>query len=70
MCYPVKCKSCAKTTWAGCGQHIEMVHSTVPAAQWCPGHAKEQKPQGILSKLFPAAIRSKTTEAVPAGSAA
>jgi hypothetical protein len=61
MCYPVKCKTCAKTTWAGDGQHIDMVHATVPAANWCPGHAKETKPpRGIFSKLF---VTGSTTKA-------
>lgn len=38
MCYPVHCRVCGKTTWAGCGQHIDSVQRTVPAAQWCDGH--------------------------------
>ena len=38
MCRPVRCKTCGKTTWAGCGQHIDQVKATVPAGQWCPGH--------------------------------
>ena len=37
MCYPVTCKQCGKTTWAGCGQHVAMVKAGVPADQWCPG---------------------------------
>lgn len=39
MCYPVTCSTCNKTTWSGCGEHIESVKSQVPAAQWCAGHA-------------------------------
>lgn len=35
MCRPVTCSSCGKTTWAGCGQHIDAVKATVPAGQWC-----------------------------------
>mgnify|MGYP007075993952 CR=1 FL=1 len=23
MCYPVSCDTCGKTTWAGCGEHVE-----------------------------------------------
>lgn len=38
MCRAVTCKVCGKTTWAGCGQHIDQVRATVPASQWCPGH--------------------------------
>jgi hypothetical protein len=35
MCYPVKCRTCGKTRWAGCGQHVDEVMSTIPAAQQC-----------------------------------
>ncbi|PJI94561.1 hypothetical protein CLV34_0405 [Luteimicrobium subarcticum] len=38
MCYPVTCATCGKTTWDGCGQHVEDVRRVVPAAEWCPGH--------------------------------
>lgn len=42
MCQAVKCKSCGKTTWSGCGQHIDSVKVNVPAAQWCDGnHPKD-----------------------------
>ncbi|QCB94512.1 hypothetical protein [Cellulomonas shaoxiangyii] len=39
MCFPTACTTCGKTTWSGCGQHVEDVRRAVPAAQWCPGHA-------------------------------
>ena len=29
MCRPVKCKTCGKTTWAGCGQHVDQVKASV-----------------------------------------
>ncbi len=56
MCRPVTCKSCGKTTWAGCGQHIAQVKAKVPASDWC-GHdqSKVSAPEGsggIFSKLF------------------
>lgn len=35
MCSPVRCSSCGKTTWAGCGQHVAQVKARVPASQWC-----------------------------------
>lgn len=41
MCHPVTCRTCGKTTWSGCGAHVEQVRRTVPASQWCPGHPKE-----------------------------
>ena len=38
MCQPTPCRLCGKTTWKGCGDHIESVRVQVPADQWCPGH--------------------------------
>lgn len=35
MCRPVSCKKCNKTTWAGCGQHVDEVMANVPRAQQC-----------------------------------
>jgi hypothetical protein len=53
MCYPVTCKTCGKTTWAGCGQHVADVKRSVPAAQWCGGHEDQQVAQkGFLGRLF------------------
>ncbi|MDN6793882.1 MAG: hypothetical protein L0L69_02250 [Propionibacterium sp.] len=41
MCRAVTCKTCGKTTWAGCGHHVDEVRRKVPAGQWCPGHHQE-----------------------------
>lgn len=35
MCYPVPCSSCAKTTWNGCGEHVDEVMVNVAEAQRC-----------------------------------
>lgn len=35
MCSPVKCDKCGKTTWAGCGEHVDAVLANVPAEQRC-----------------------------------
>ncbi|WBQ04115.1 hypothetical protein [Kribbella sp. CA-293567] len=51
MCRAVKCKSCGKTTWAGCGQHVAQVKQAVPAAEWCGGHPKEESP-GLFARFF------------------
>ena len=51
MCSPVTCRTCGKTTWAGCGRHVDQVRRSVPAAQWCPGH-ETTKPSGFFSSLF------------------
>jgi len=51
MCSPVTCRTCGKTTWAGCGRHVDQVKRSVPASQWCPGH-ETAKPAGFLASLF------------------
>jgi len=51
MCRPVACKTCGKTTWAGCGQHVARVKASVPAGQWCPGHSAAPR-EGKLAKLL------------------
>lgn len=35
MCSPVTCPDCGKTTWAGCGLHVDEVMSDVPVDQRC-----------------------------------
>lgn len=35
MCRAVTCRACGKTTWAGCGQHVDRVMRGVPASQRC-----------------------------------
>ena len=53
MCRAVRCRSCGKTTWAGCGQHVDKVLAGVPRADRCPGHPKaERAGGGFLAKLF------------------
>jgi hypothetical protein len=57
MCRPVKCRTCGKTTWAGCGNHVSQVKAGVPAAQWCDGRHEGAEVGaasggGFLSKLF------------------
>jgi len=53
MCRPIRCKTCGKTTWAGCGQHVSQVRAAVPADRWCPGHPKDERTRGrFLGKIF------------------
>ncbi len=55
MCRPVPCPTCNKTTWAGCGQHVDQVKASVPANQWCtcdPAAKSEKKSGGIFSGIF------------------
>ena len=54
MCRAVRCKTCNKTTWDGCGQHIASVKAGVPADQWCGGHDKSETTtgDGVFRRLF------------------
>ena len=43
MCRPTTCEVCGKTTWKGCGKHIDSVKEQVPADQWCDkDHSDEE----------------------------
>jgi hypothetical protein len=39
MCRAVRCKQCGKTTWAGCGMHVDQVMAGVAVADRCEGHS-------------------------------
>ncbi|MGV7985240.1 hypothetical protein PJP10_12275 [Mycobacterium kansasii] len=41
MCHAVRCRTCGKVTWAGCGAHVDQVRAAVPESQWCPGHPNQ-----------------------------
>lgn len=51
MCRPVVCKTCTKTTWAGCGMHVADVKRNVAQDNWCDGHDKDADaaPTGTLT---------------------
>ncbi|WP_175400088.1 hypothetical protein [Tsukamurella pseudospumae] len=38
MCSAITCRVCGKTTWTGCGSHVDAVRATVAPEDWCPGH--------------------------------
>jgi len=59
VCRAARCKICKKTTWAGCGEHVQTVRRSVPAADWCGGTHTEAELQaaqanrpGFFSRLF------------------
>ncbi len=49
MCRPVRCRSCGRTTWSGCGMHVAQVKAGVPASEWCPGHERSDR-GGVLRR--------------------
>lgn len=51
MCRAVTCRKCGKTTWAGCGQHVDQVMRGVPQSQRCKGHENEVRP-GLFARIF------------------
>lgn len=52
MCRAVTCRQCRKTTWSGCGMHVNQVMAGVPSAQRCPGHPKADRGAGFWGRLF------------------
>lgn len=50
MCQPTPCRTCGKTTWAGCGSHIDEVRAGVPVADWCPGHEEPTPRRGLFGR--------------------
>ena len=59
MCRAAKCRVCGKTTWAGCGQHVQSVRQSVPAGEWCGGkhsqaeiNAAAKNRGGFFARLF------------------
>ncbi|SDR96335.1 hypothetical protein [Agrococcus carbonis] len=59
MCRATTCRVCGKTTWAGCGQHVQEVRRTVAASQWCGGEHSEREMAeargtrgGFFARLF------------------
>jgi hypothetical protein len=51
MCRPVTCKKCGKTTWAGCGQHVDQVMRGVAKNDRCQGHENEPS-AGFFARLL------------------
>ena len=51
MCHPKTCATCGKTTWGGCGLHVDAVRMLVPTDQWCPGHPGSGR-GGLIGRLL------------------
>ncbi len=55
MCRAVACKGCNKTTWAGCGNHVDAVMANVSRAERyrCDRNAlKDTATGGFFARLF------------------
>jgi hypothetical protein len=57
MCSRVKCGTCQKFTWSGCGEHVEQALAGVPADQLCTCGPNAKKSSGesgdsIFARLF------------------
>ncbi|RKE64868.1 hypothetical protein DEU36_2100 [Microbacterium sp. AG238] len=52
MCRQVTCRTCGKTTWAGCGQHVDQVMRGVPQRDRCGGHESAPRTDGFFARLF------------------
>lgn len=51
MCQAVPCNQCGKTTWAGCGQHVDDVMASVPQSRRCEGH-DDPNNNGWLARIL------------------
>jgi hypothetical protein len=52
MCRATTCRTCGKTTWAGCGRHVNQVRAGVPADRWCPGRHDGERRVGWLTRFL------------------
>ncbi|MGJ3509214.1 hypothetical protein [Enemella sp. A6] len=52
MCRAVSCKKCGKTTWAGCGQHVDQVMRGVPASNRCTCDRNAGSEGGFFARLM------------------
>ena len=48
MCQSVKCNTCSKTSWTGCGQHLTGIFKSIPEDKRCfcgysPEELEEEK---------------------------
>lgn len=53
MCSQVKCATCGKPTWAGCGRHIEQALANVPPAERCKCREVRRDPKGTPEAPVP-----------------
>ena len=44
MCSPARCTRCGKTTWTGCGMHVDAVMASVQPTQQCTCNRTDEQP--------------------------
>jgi len=44
MCSPARCARCGKTTWTGCGNHVDTVMASVHPTQRCACDRTPEQP--------------------------
>jgi len=53
MCRPKQCSNCGKTTWAGCGQHVDQVMKNVAVQDRCTCSAQDKSSApGLFARIF------------------
>lgn len=52
MCSPTRCRTCSKTTWTGCGSHVDQVMRRVPKQDRCDCSPRERETGGLFSRLL------------------
>jgi hypothetical protein len=52
MCRPIECPACHKTTWAGCGAHVDQVMSAVPPDARCACSAEQRRAAAAGESLW------------------
>lgn len=52
MCSPAQCSRCGKTTWTGCGNHVDQALAGVPQAQRCQCADTDAPKPSFLTTLF------------------
>ncbi|MDQ1537140.1 MAG: hypothetical protein QOE58_1533 [Actinomycetota bacterium] len=44
MCSPIRCTRCGKTTWSGCGKHVDDVMANIAPERRCTCDAVAEEP--------------------------
>lgn len=52
MCSPARCSKCGKTTWTGCGQHVDQVMARVADSDRCTCREVDDHAAGWRGSLF------------------